>query len=229
MRKSTKKNKSSKGSRPNYQKQLARDHIPKQLPQIDDQLCVGMKLRFVTTGNFTGVFSVTASNLLDAWFVAGTATTAYQLFDFVRIKRVTIRAMGMAPSAGLAPMATVGVEFFGLSAGQYAGGRQKEDSQLGYDTPAMVTLTPDPQSQAAQFQPSTGNSIFGIRAVDSAASPIYNAIIDVDVVYRNSADVNPAAVGVARAGLTAGNLYFGGLDGQPLATTAARSTFQKRA
>ncbi len=205
------------------------DKVPRQLPPVDDQLCVGMRLRFVTTGNFTGVITVTPYNLLDAWFLAGTATTAYQLFDYVRVKRVTVRAMGMAPSAGVAPMATVGIEFPGLNAGSFGGGSQREDSGLGYDNPAMVTLTPGSKTQAAQFQPASGGAILVVRAVDQAAAPIYNAIIDVDVVYRNSADVNPAAVAVARAGLAPGDLYFGGLDGNPLATTAARSTFQRRA
>lgn len=212
---------------------IARDRIPKSLPPVNDQLSVGMKLRFVTTSVFSGTFAVTPYNLLDAWFLAGTATTAYQLFDFVRVKRVTVRAMGIAAGGGgglpQAPYASVGIEFFGLSTGLVASGKQAEDSGIGYENPAMVSLCPDPLSQVAQFQAATGSSIFGIRAIDQFGSGIVGAIIDVDVVYRNSADVNPAAVAVARAGLTPGALYFGGLDGNPLATTAARSTFQKRA
>ena len=220
-----------KGDR-GYDSRLDRDMIPQSLPQLQDQLAVAITLRFVTTEAFAGQFSVTPYNLLDAWFIAGQPTAAYQLFDFVRVKRVTIRALGgiySASSATKTPMTTVGVEFFGLSSGTYGGGKQKSDSALGLTYPAMVSLAPDPKSQVAQFQPVGGSSMFAVRAVDQGAQPIVGAVIDVDVVYRNSADVNPAAVAVARAGLTAGEMYFGGLDGNPLATTAARSVFNRRA
>jgi len=224
--------KQKKGKKQNGQvKRWELDRVPKSLPPVNDQLAVGMRLRFVTTGNFTGVFGVTPYNLLDAWFIAGTATNAYQLFDFVRVKRVTVRAMGTPNPGGVAyaPFASVGIEYYGLSAGSLAGGKQAEDSGMGFDNPAFVSLAPDPKSQVAQFQSAITSPIFGVRAVDQGGNPIFGAIIDVDVVYRNSADVNPAAVASARAGLQPGALYFGGLDGNPLATTAARSTFQKRA
>lgn len=225
MRKSTKKNMRSHKSRHDPEK------IPAKLPQLTDQLNFGFTYRFITTAAFTGVASVSASNLLDAWFVAGTATTAYQLFDFVKVKRVTVRAMGGTANATNEPPAcTVGVEYVGLGAGSFAGGRQKSDSSLGVTTPAMVSLSPDPMSQCAQFQASNGNTLFVVRAVDGfSAAGIVGAIIDVEVTLRNSGDVNPAALGVARAGLTAGNLYFGSLDGQTLAATGARSTFFPRA
>jgi len=212
-----------------------RDLDPERLPTIQDQLAVGMRLRFVATNSFSGQFSVTPGMLLDAWFLAGTATNAYQLFDFVRVKKVTIRSMGVAqpfvsgsvnPSP---PMATVGVEFMGLSSGSLAGGKQKSDTAIGYNIPAMVSLAPDPKSQVAQFQPTSGSSIFTIRAVDQNSNALSGTIVDVDVVYRNSGDINPAAVSNARVGLTPGDLYFGGLDGNPLATTQMRSVFIRRA
>jgi len=209
--------------------------VPERLPPIQDQLSTGITLRFVATNTFSGQFSISTTNLLDAWFVAGTATNAYQLFDFVRVKKVTIRSMGVAAlyAAGVSnptpPMATVGVEFYGLAVGSVASGKQKSDTSLGYDIPAFVSLKPDPMSQAAQFQQSSGNTLFTIRAVDQFANSLAGTVVDVDVVYRNSADVNPAAVASARAGLTPGDLYFGGLDGNPLATTQMRSVFVRRA
>jgi hypothetical protein len=173
-------------------------------------------------------------DLLDAWFIAGTATNCYQLFDFVRVKKVTIRSMGgaRALSAGVvgsAPCSTVGIEFFDLNVGTTAGGKQKSNSSLGYDVPAFLTLRPDPRSQVAQFQASNGNNAFAVRAVDQDNNALPGTVIDVDLVYRNSADVNPAAVGSARAGLSPGNLYFGGLGGKPSATTELRSAFVLRA
>lgn len=222
------KKKESKGTR---RRQMSHRDVPAKLPQLTDQLNFGFTYRFITTATFTGVVSVSASNLLDAWFVAGTATTAYQLFDFVKIRRVIVRAMGGSANFTNEPAAcTVGVEYVGLGAGSYAGGRQKSDSSLGVTNPAMVSLAPDPMSQAAQYQASNGNTLFVVRAVDGySAAGIVGAVIDVEVSLRNSGDVSPSALGVARAGLTPGNLYYGSLDGQALATTVVRSAFFPRA
>ncbi len=207
-------------------RRLAKDEIPKLLPMLQDQLCIGTTLRFVTTSAFGGAFGVTSQNLLDAWFMAGTATTAYQLFDFVRVKSVTIRAI---PSATSGAVTNVGVEFYGISGSSVTGGKQKMNTSLGYDTPSFVTLKPDPMSLAANFQASASTSLFIIRATDVNSNPLVGAIVDVAVVYRNSGDVNPAALGTARAGLTAGNLYYGGLDGAVDASTQCRSAFIPRA
>ncbi len=190
-----------------------------------------MTLRFVTTNNFSGAMSVTGQNLIDAWYLAGTATNAYALFDYVRVKRVTVRGMAVPNIAApdqITSAATVAVEFFGLSSNSISGGKQKSNTQIGQTMPAYVTLKPDPQSQAAQFQVAGANTLFSIRAVDANANPLTGAIIDVEVVFRNSANVNPSAVATARAGMTPGGLYFNGLDGLTDASTAARSTFVPR-
>jgi len=214
---------------------VARDEAPMYMAPVLDQLCVGIVLRFSATNQFNGNFGVTYQNLLDAWFVAGTATVAYQLFDFVRIKKVVIRSMGVSkPSvAGVSqpnpPTATVGVEYYGLNLGNQGNGKQKSDTQLGYEVPAFVSLKPDRQSAVAQWQASSTSNAFAIRAVDQDSLGLAGTIVDVHVVYRNSADVNPAAVNSARAGMQPGDLYFGGLDGLALANTMMRSVFVRRA
>ncbi len=211
-----------------------RDESPRRLPALVDQLQTGFVFRYITTATFTGAFSVTPGMLLDSWFIAGTATTAYQLFDFVRVKKVVVRAMAVGQQIAtsvpvpFSPTCTVGVEYMGLSSGIFGGGRQKSDSALGYDDAALVSLAPDPMSQAAQFQPNGGSSFFTIRAVDQFGNPLAGAVIDVHVVLKNSGDINPAAIANPRTGMTPGNLYFGGLDGNPLATTQARSAFIPR-
>ncbi len=173
---------------------------------------------------------MTWKNLLDAWFIAGTATNAYDLFDFVKLKRVTIRAIGLGQAASaFVPSATVAVEFYGLGVGVETSGKQKSNTSLGYDTPAYVTIAPDPRSQAAQYHASNTGAIFGVRAVDANGTALPGAVIDVELVFRNAANVNPTAVATARAGLTAGEVYFGGLDGAVDASTQARSAFVPRA
>jgi len=229
MRKAQRKvNKGGKRVLPASSQLAQRDENPRIPPSLTDQLCVGFCLRFLTTVNWPGSITVTWQNLLDAWFVAGTATTAYQLFDFVKIKKVTVRAMGTANAVStlpIMPSASVGVEFPGLVGGQFGSGKQRQAVGVGYDEPAFVSVKPDSLSQAAQFQPSTANAAFIVRATDGQRVAVEGAVIDVQVVYKNSGDVSPAAVGTARAGLTSGNLYFGGIDGLATANTVAKSAF----
>jgi len=226
MKKHFSKTKGSKGNgRVARTTKVDRDEDPTVPPQLLDQLSTGFTLRFTTQGTWPGSYTVTYGNLLDAWFVAGTATTAYQLFDFVKVKKVTVRAMGVADGAHFGPSATVGIEFPGLVGGQFGSGKQRQSSAIGETVPAYVSLKPDPMSQAAQFQPSTSNAAFIVRAVDGLRAALYGVIIDVQVVYKNSGDINPAAVTTARAGLTPGLIYFGGIDGLATANTIAKSTF----
>jgi hypothetical protein len=123
----------------------------------------------------------------------------------------------------------VGIEFFDVNVGTTAGGKQKSNTSLGYDIPAFLSLCPDPKSQIAQFQSDNGNNAFAVRAVDQDLNPLAGTVVDVELVYRNSADVNPAAVHSARSALQPGDLYFGGLDGLPVASTTFRSAFLRRA
>jgi len=225
-----KKKNGSKGKKPTGPLNgslVDRDEVPRIPKTLTDQLQVGFVFRFVTTAQWTGSYTVTYANLLDAWFTAGSATTAYQLFDFVKVKKVVVRAMGAVEGATpiLIPQATVGVEFPGLVGGQFGSGKQRIGSGMGYDEPAMVSVSPDKLSQSAQYQPSTANPAFIVRAVDAVRLAIQGAIIDVHVSLKNSGDISPASITSARAGLTPGNLYFGGIDGLAPSTTVARSSF----
>lgn len=216
------------GSRPETsRKDVMRDENPMIFETLTDQLSTGFVLRFQTTVNWTGSLTVRYQDLLDAWFVAGTATTAYQLFDFVKIRKVVVRAMGQVNTGipSLTPQATVGVEYPGLVGGQFGSGKQRIGSDMGTTQPAFVSLKPDRMSQAAQYQPSTSNAAFIVRAVDAIRNPLIGAVIDVHVSYKNSGDISPASVSSARAGLQPGQLYFGGLDGLAVANTVARTSF----
>jgi len=231
QRSSSKTHKKCKGKAQTDSRVVVKDENPSLLPMLVDQLSTGFILRFMTTANWSGSYTVTYANLLDAWFLAGTATTAYQLFDFVKVRKVVVRAMGTGiyPSYTIMPSATVGVEFPGLVGGQFGSGKQRIGTGAGTTVPAYVSLKPDPMSQSAQYQPSTPNAAFVVRARDGLGVAIQGAIIDVEVSYKNSADINPAAVTTARAGLTAGLIYYGGIDGLATANTQARSAFVPQA
>jgi len=200
---------------------------PDELPQIMDQLHTGITLRFTTTGiGGSTSTTVTFANLLDAWFFAGTTTNGYQLFDFVRVRRVTVRAVSGSNSGG--STATVGIEFPGLVAGGNAGGKQASNSGMGISKAVMVQLRPDKFSAASFWQPSSNDVAFVLRSTDENNAVIIGTIIDVELSYKNSADVSPAALASPIAGATAGNIYFGGIDGGRLAATWARSVFVPR-
>jgi len=223
----SKQHKPPRKGRSKQPKAVSRDQDPVRLPPVVDQLTVGTRLRFVTTGNFNGALSVSFTNLLDAWLIAGTATNGYQLFDFVRIKRVTLRGMCFAVGSQTSTC-TVGIEFPGLVAGLGGAGNQIEETGIGYTAPALVTLCPGSHTLAALYQSANNANAFVIRAVDGLGAALQGVVVDVDLVYKNSADVSPAAVASAISGATPGDLYYGGLDGGRLAATAARSTFQRR-
>lgn len=205
---------------------------PQVLPQIEDQLTVGKTLRFITTGNNSSTsVSVSYRNLLDAWLIAGTATTGYQLFDFVKIRRVTVRAIPFASSAANAAFqqsVTVGVEFPGLNVGRAGSGNQASNTAMGIDNVAMVSLKPSKLSASAMWQASSDDNAFVVRATNADNTLSLGAVIDVELSYKNSADVSPAALQSAIAVATAGNVYYGGIDGGRLAATWARSAFVPR-
>jgi hypothetical protein len=206
---------------------------PQRLPQLTDQLSTGITLRFTTTGTGgSASTTVTFQNLLDAWCIAVSSTAGYQLFDFVKVRRVTVRAVSNPGLAGnvsfLGAQATVGVEFPSLVAGTQAGGKQASQTEMGTASIACCSLSPGRMTAAGMWQASSGNVAFVVRAVDWNQNVIVGAIIDVELSYKNSADVNPAACASALTGATTGAIYFRGIDGAAPAATWARSTFVPR-
>ncbi len=202
-------------------------------PKVD-QLSIGFTLRYITTGyGSTPSVGVTFANLLDSWMIATSATTGFQLFDFIKIKRVTIRAVsnpGFAGAGALAgPAVTVEASFTGLVAGAQGSGKRVSDSAMGVNSMAMVSLTPGPDTLAGKWQPSSNDIAFVLRAIDFQGNPTVGAVIDVDVALKNEPDVNPVAVSSPVAGLVAGNLYYRGIDGGPPGGTWAKPAWGPRA
>lgn len=206
---------------------------PERLPQVQDQLSTGITLRYITTGaGGSASTTITFANLLDSWCIATSATAAYQLFDFVKVRRVTVRAVSNPAASSsisfLGAAATVGVEFPSLVVGTQAGGKQASQTELGTARIACCSLRPGKLTAASMWQASTSNVAFVVRAVDWNGGVIVGAVIDVELSFKNSADVNPAAVTSAVAGATTGNLYYRGIDGAAIGATWARSAFVPR-
>lgn len=197
------------------------------LPPVSDQLAQGITMRFRTTSAFTGVVGINFYNLLDTWIIAGTATNGYQLWDFVKVRRVTVRAGTQVGGAGSTqtPSATVSVEFPGLVIGASGSGRVKTTTSLTPVVPAVATLTPGHQTSAGLWQPSSNDTAFVIRAVDNVGGALIGAIVDVEMSFKNSPLVTPQAVASAISGATPGQIYFGSLDGARIAASAVRTVF----
>lgn len=218
-----------KGSKPekNAKREMQQELLAQVLPPILPQLSQGITMRFRTTGSFTGVLGVTFYNLLDTWIIAGTATTGYQLWDYVKVKRVTVRVGSQIGGAGATqtPSSTCEVEFPGLVAGAQGSGIVKSCTSLTPFVPAFVTLSPGAKSLAGMWQPSSNDTAFVIRAVDNVGAAILGAIVDVELSFKNNPIVAPQAIASAISGATPGQIYFGNMDGARIAATAARTVF----
>ncbi len=197
------------------------------LPPVLPQLMQSITMRFKTTTAFTGTLGVSFYNLLDTWIIAGTASTGYQLWDYVKIRRVTVRACIQIGSGGntAVPTCTVDVEFPGLVAGAQGSGRVKSSTSMSPMAPAIASLTPGPKALAGMWQPSSNDTAFVFRAVDQLGGAIVGCIVDVELSFKNNPIVAPQTIASAISAATPGQIYFGSLDGARLAATACRTVF----
>ncbi len=167
-------------------------------PQIRTEIIHRRRLRFVMPA--VGV-NITFQNICDTINVATAATTAYQLFDFVRVIRVEIWCEG-----AIGTNATVTLNFSGQTAGITGDQDQWTDTQMGIQ-PAHVVARPSRRCTASMWQPgSSANNAFGVTATVAG-------IIDVELEFKISEAYIPQTVQNAPSGLSAGNIYYRSLNG----------------
>jgi hypothetical protein len=164
-----------------------------------------VRLRFVTSAAVPTA-SITYQNLLDIVLVAATTTAGYDLYDAVRVNSVEAWA---CPVTG-APV-TVTTVFNGEILGAQGDLKVHTDTSMGIE-PAHVKCRPEPLSQAAQFQASSGDTVFTIICPAST-------VVDVSLSLRQPILGQSTAAQNALVGATVGALYFRGLDGKALAAT----------
>ncbi len=148
---------------------------------------------------------MTFANLLDSMFVATAAAVGYDLWDVVKVNFVE---MWSVPTSATT---TVAVDFPGAGAGIAGDGRITSDTSMGL-SPAHIKCKPSRQSAAGQWQATNGLVAFTLLQCPQ------DAVIDVDVSFRNSSST-PVLTASAPAAATAGQFYYRGLDGLPVATT----------
>ncbi len=148
-----------------------------------------------------------SANLLGLLKMAATTTTAYALFNAVRIKKVSVWA---PPASDLVPV-TGSLEYsIGTGAGNI-GNRPRvySDTSVGSTRVAAVAAAPDKNSAAAMWQ-LRSSSLTTNGAVFTLNGPL-NTIVDVelDVVIQNG-ETPAGATGTTAA--TVGQIYADYLD-----------------
>lgn len=189
------------------------------LPPIRTDLTTSRRLRFSTqtTSGTNMSYSFTWQNLLDTQLVAVTATQLYQLYDNVKIKRVTARAF----SSGESGVATIGLSMPLGNTALRGDARHVSASAMGA-VPAVVKFVPQKGTLQANWQPSNANQAFSISLenISSGTNADTIVLIDVEVMFRNDDYSAPGVAFNAGVGLTPGQWYYRGLDGLPAASTA---------
>jgi len=179
---------------------------PPQLPSYGITRDVRMRFQ-CTEAAFNA--DITFQNLLDTVLVAIGSTSAVDLFQSVRVNAVECWApsQGVNPGseAGFTPPSTVIVIFDGTTVGAQGDQKTHSDTSMGIQ-PAHVRCRPDPLTQAGQFQNSTADVAFRLDVPEGT-------VIDVSLTFRQPVLGNAVSAQHAAAGLTAGAIYYRGLDG----------------
>jgi hypothetical protein len=148
---------------------------------------------------------ITYQNLLDIWLMTVSSTAAYDLFNKVRVRRVSVWAVPVIGNA-----TTVELAFRGNTEGAVGPSKFKSDTSMGIE-PAYVTLSPDKMSQAGQFQQSSANTAFNVICPTGS-------VIDVEASYQSDYGTALAAQN-ATVGTSIGFVANRGLDGLAKATS----------
>lgn len=182
------------------------NNSPPHPPVFDSAVCTKHRFRFQASAPLVETV-IGSANLLGLLKMAASATTAYALFNGVRIRRVTLWG---PPAADLVPV-TVSLQYsVGTNASNIGNRpRQFSDTSVGATRIASVSAKPDPQSAASMWQLRSSTTISN-GAVFVLNGPI-NTIVDVelDLVLQNG---ETAATATTTTGATAGIVYADSLD-----------------
>lgn len=185
------------------------------LPPIRTDLTRRCTMRFTASQNASTTVSqnFTYQNLLDTQLVATSATAVYDLFDAVKIHRVSAYAF----TNGVNGPCTVTISGPSGNAGLDGDTRTKSDTGIGQE-PAVVHFVPDRRSTMGQWQASSSTVAFRISTTSPPTAGT-QVVVDVDCTFRNVESLSPNGA-TAGVGLVMGQWYYRGLDGLPAASSA---------
>ncbi len=190
-----------------------------QPPFVPQTMTVLKRLRFVSSGpNDPSGYSITNTDLMDLYCMAVTTTTAYQIFNAVRIVAVEV----WVPSAldttnnGMV-INSCFLEFPAMVLSTGLGGRSVRlvDTSCSLDHSAHVRANPPEGSYAAMWQ--TNTAIAGTNALFNIGAASTGCIVDltIELAIRDSA-LAPQPVTAAVVGATVGQIYV-----RPLSSTTS--------
>lgn len=184
--------------------------MPQSPPQFNSSFVIKKRLRFQASTASTGL-NLSAQSFGDLWCVAATATSAYQLAESVRLRRISIWS---PPSASLVPV-TCSIDWLGSAAGTFGNSKRVSDTSMS-QAPARVTAAPPEGSQVGQWLAASGNSQTIVTLAYAAGS-----VIDIkyDLIVRDAATSASVAAALGVAGATVGANYI-----RPLDSTAGTAT-----
>ncbi len=169
-------------------------------PQITSSIVIKKKLRFNSNVS-TGTSTLSAKSLGDLWCFATAAGTAYQLAEFVRIRKIE---MWCSPPSSLVP-SVISIDWVGATPGLFGNSRKVIDTTIGFE-PAHVVMKPPQGLQTGQWLSASDTS--NIVQLQYAAGTTID--LTYDMVVRDNASVQAVSAGLA--GATIGANYIRALD-----------------
>jgi len=175
---------------------------PPQLPSYG--ITRDVRMRFAA--NALSTLTVTFQNLLDLILVANSTTTAFDLFESVRVNSVELWSI-----AALGTQATAILVYDGTVVGAAGDQKTHTDTSMGVE-PAHVKARPDVMTQAGMFQASSATTAFFLSVPSGT-------VIDVSLTFRQPVLGGAVLAQNVLVGATIGALYYRGLDGKTTALT----------
>ncbi len=170
-------------------------------PPFIASLVVKKRVRF--QANAGGLYSIAPVNIGDLYCVPATATTAYQLADFVRVRKVE---MWGPQTSSLSPV-TLYLEWAGNNTpGMFGRSTRLSDTSMAAGSPAHIVARPPPSSQISEWLSGVNTSAFMFLQCPTGTV--------IDLTYEFVMRDNGTAVQVtgAVAGATVGAVCLRALD-----------------
>jgi hypothetical protein len=178
--------------------------IPHPPPIQNYEVKHSTTLRFVTNAAVSQV--ITFQNILDTILMITSATTAFDLFLAIKIRRIKIWSLPVLGQSN-----SVTVIFEGGATGFVGDRKVHQDSSMGIE-PAFLDVSPGQDSLASKFQVSTATNAFFLEAPTGS-------VVDLMCTFRSDVQANVVSAQNAVVGGTTGAIGYRGLDGIASATS----------
>jgi hypothetical protein len=172
-----------------------------------------LRLAFLFDGA-TNPFYVSWNYIHNTVLVATSAIAGVNLFDQCRLLGVEITAVPPVGSYGTVKLAWTGTAVGSTGDANFIS--STSDGML----PAHVKARPPKGSTCSLWQPGNSTAVAFSLSSQLAPATAMLAMVYIDVEFSVNEDLGPLACTNALVGATAGQIYYRGLDAQPVASTA---------